>query len=51
MEAEVGGCTAQQAVDLAHTEIRIQIIILRKASDCDEKCKIYVHVAVIYTNI
>ena len=51
MEAGVGGCTAQQAVDLAHTEIRIQLTILRKASDCDEKCIIYVDVAVIYTNI
>ena len=51
MEAEVGGCTAQQAVDWAHTEIRIQLTILRKASDCDEKCIIYVDVAVIYTNI
>ena len=30
MEAGVGGCTAQQAVDLAHTEIRIQLTILRK---------------------
>ena len=48
MEAGVGGCTAQQAVDLAHTDIRIQ---LTKASDCDEKCIIYVDVAVIYTNI
>ena len=28
MEAGVGGCTAQQAVDLAHTEIRIQLTIL-----------------------
>ena len=35
MEAGVGGCTAQQAVDLVHTEIRIQLTILRKASDCD----------------
>ena len=30
MEAGVGGCTAQQAVDLAHTEIRIQLTILGK---------------------
>ena len=30
MEAGVGGCTAQQAVDLAHTEMRIQLTILRK---------------------
>ena len=51
MEAGVGGCTAQQAVDLAYTEIGIQLTILRKASDCDEKCIIYVDVAVIYTNI
>ena len=51
MEAGVGGCTAQQAVDLAHTEIRIQLTILSKASDCDEKCIIYVNVVVIYTNI
>ena len=51
MEAGVGGCTAQQAVDLAYTEIGIQLTILRKASDCHEKCIIYVDVAVIYTNI
>ena len=51
MVAGVGGCTAQQAVDLAHTEIRIQLTILRKASNCDAKCIIYVNVAVIYTNI
>ena len=51
MEAGVGGCTAQQAVDLAHTEIRIQLTILRKASDCDKKCIIHVDVPVIYTNI
>ena len=41
----------QEAVDLAYTEIGIQLTILRKASDCDEKCIIYVDVAVIYTNI
>ena len=51
MEARVVGYTAQQAVNLAHTEIRIQLTILRKASDYDEKCIIYVDVAVIYTNI
>ena len=51
MEAGVGGCTAQQAVDLAYTEIGIQLTILRKASECDEKCIIYVDVAIIYTNI
>ena len=51
MEAGVGGCTAQQAVDLAYTEIGIQLTILRKVSDCDERCIIYVDVAVIYTNI
>ena len=51
MEAGVGGCTAQQAVDLACTEIRIQLTILRKASNCDAKCIIYENVAVIYTNI
>ena len=38
MEAGVGGCTVQQAVDLAYTEIGIQLTILKKASDCDEKC-------------
>ena len=51
MEAGVGGSTAQQAVDLAYTEIGIQLTILRKDSDCDEKCIIYVDVAVIYTNM
>ena len=51
MEARVVGYTAQQAVDLAHIEIKIQLTILRKASDSDEKCIIYVDVAVIYTNI
>ena len=51
MVAGVGGCTAQQAVDLAHTEIIIQLTILRKASNCDTKRIIYVNVAVIYTNI
>ena len=34
VEAVIGGCTPQQAVDLAHTDIRIQITILRKDSDC-----------------
>ena len=47
----LGGCTAQQAVDLAHKEIIIQLTILRKASNCDAKCVIYVNVAVIYTSI
>ena len=51
VEARVVGYTAQQAVNLADTEIRIQLTILRKASDYDEKCIIYVDVAVIYTNI
>ena len=51
MEAGVGGCTAQQAVDLAYTEIGIQLTILQKASDCDEKYITYVDVALIYTNI
>ena len=51
MVAGVGGCTAQQAVDLAHTEIRVQITMLRKASNCDAKGIIYANVAVIYTNI
>ena len=50
MEAGVGGYTTQQAMDLAHTEIRIQLTILRKVLT-DEKCIIYVDVAVIYTNI
>ena len=37
----VGGCTAQQAVDLAYTEIGIQLTILRKAPNYGEKCIIY----------
>ena len=50
MEAWVGVCIAQ-AVDLAHREIRIQLTICSKGSDCDAKCVIYVDGAVIYTNI
>ena len=51
MVAGVGGFTAQQAVDLTHTEIIIQLTILKKAYNCDAKCIISVNVAVIYTNI
>ena len=50
MEAWVGVCIAQ-AVDLAYTEIIIQLTIRRKGSDCDAKCVIYADGAVIYTNI
>ena len=41
VEAGIGGCTPQQAVDLAHTEIRIQISILRKDFDCFANFIIY----------
>ena len=46
MEAWVGVCIAQ-AVDLTHTEIRIQLTIHKKGSDCDAKCVVYVDGAVI----
>jgi hypothetical protein len=42
VKAGVGDCTPQHAVDFTHTEIRIQLTILRKASNCDEKFIIYI---------
>ena len=57
MEAGVGGCTAQRAVDLAYTKIGIQLTILRKASGCDEnnicRCSsnLYKHIKIRIKNI
>ena len=58
MEAGVGGCTAQQAVDLAHTEIRIQLTILRKLltvmkmyNICRCSSNLYKHIKIRIKNI
>ena len=44
-------CIPEDSEGLAQTEIRIQITILRKASDCFANLIIYVDVLVIYTHI